>query len=510
MASNAALESHDAFNNNAGPKTGLSMYAALLDPSAASTTISKAPILFKEHDNAQSRQHEDTATETKQHNAALRFQPARRPQASLAKVKSRPVAAAQKIDGLSSRLIAVDNGGLPSVAKSTLEDWAAAFQAEDLPESTLHEGAVKRQRGGRKRRRREKEVTTIHPQDWDDIYDPLRPNRYEDYKQSEEKDRDIRDWRARLQSFKSGSLSNDSSSSGISTPSNPDRVANGPRQGFAPPLDLDTQKIAGDGRSAHPTIVEPGLNDATGDDAYARRMHLSQIAQATDATVPVSHEGPNIHDADVMRSSHILPHNQMSSTIQPPSDGTVSRAPVRYALSAPQPVANDVEVTQEHTNHGSQDEVQADEETSGPRSVRPGQRGFAERMMAKQGWTKGSGLGAEGAGMRAPLRVQIEKRKKRSDADGGGWVGPAGKGKIVGNTGNMHQGLQDHVTASDVVVLRGLMDRPELEVSSDTSFVQELGEHLAEKCGVVERVLLHPDTSQAFVKFSSQTSAIRV
>lgn len=33
---------------------------------------------------------------------------------------------------------------------------------------------------------------------WDDIYDPSRPNNYEEYKQSDEKIREVRDWKDRL------------------------------------------------------------------------------------------------------------------------------------------------------------------------------------------------------------------------------------------------------------------------------------------------------------------------
>ena len=35
-------------------------------------------------------------------------------------------------------------------------------------------------------------------QNWDDIYDPSRPNNYEDYKNSEEKLAEIREWKDRL------------------------------------------------------------------------------------------------------------------------------------------------------------------------------------------------------------------------------------------------------------------------------------------------------------------------
>ena len=35
-------------------------------------------------------------------------------------------------------------------------------------------------------------------QDWDDIYDPTRPNSYEEYSNSDEKRREIREWKEKL------------------------------------------------------------------------------------------------------------------------------------------------------------------------------------------------------------------------------------------------------------------------------------------------------------------------
>ena len=75
------------------------------------------------------------------------------------------------------------------------------------------------------------------------------------------------------------------------------------------------------------------------------------------------------------------------------------------------------------------DEEEQDEDA--PRSLHPGQKGFAERFMSKYGWTKGSGLGATGSGIKNPLQVKVEKRKKRPDSEGGGFVTPAGRGKII-------------------------------------------------------------------------------
>ena len=55
----------------------------------------------------------------------------------------------------------------------------------------------KRQRGGRKKRKKNREEHHV-PQNWDDIYDPSRPNNYEDYKHSDEKIIEIREWKDKL------------------------------------------------------------------------------------------------------------------------------------------------------------------------------------------------------------------------------------------------------------------------------------------------------------------------
>ena len=77
--------------------------------------------------------------------------------------------------------------------KSTLADWTAV----DDDDVNGFYGGEKRQRGGRKRRKKNKEEH-IEVQDWDDIFDPTRPISYEEYKHSDEKIREVREWKDRL------------------------------------------------------------------------------------------------------------------------------------------------------------------------------------------------------------------------------------------------------------------------------------------------------------------------
>lgn len=150
--------------------------------------------------------------------------------------------------------------------------------------------------------------------------------------------------------------------------------------------------------------------------------------------------------------------------------------------------SSEVELEKALAAEPEEDEEAAAEEDA-PRSLRPGQKGFAQRLMSKYGWSKGTGLGADGSGIVNPLRVQMDKRKKKSDAEGGGFRDPpGGRGKIVG--GNKKVPEKDSETGkfgamSEVIVLRGMVDgmnlEEEVEGSGDGGLMQEIGEECDEK-----------------------------
>lgn len=118
--------------------------------------------------------------------AALRFQPTKRPQLSAQKSKSKPT-----LPKAVPTATATPAAPAPPV-KSTLADWAA----DDDDVNGFYAGE-KRQRGGRKKRKKNREAQEF-VQNWDDIYDPSRPNNYEEYKHSDEQIAEVREWKDRL------------------------------------------------------------------------------------------------------------------------------------------------------------------------------------------------------------------------------------------------------------------------------------------------------------------------
>lgn len=150
-----------------------------------------------------------------------------------------------------------------------------------------------------------------------------------------------------------------------------------------------------------------------------------------------------------------------------------------------------------------------------PRSNRPGQKDFAQRLMSKYGWTAGSGLGASSSGIVNPLSVKIEKRRKRPDAEGGGFAEPGGRGRVVGGrtaaTSTSADGDAGKFGAmSEVIVLRNMLEGMEnLQEEINQGLGQEIGEECGNKYGRVERLYIDVEGRQVFIKFTDQVSALR-
>ena len=261
---------------------------------------------------------------------------------------------------------------------------------------------------------------------------------------------------------------------------------------FAPPSDLSFAPPP----ISHPAPSSPipamTQDDATGDDAYLRRMQKSGRDIAFESSSPGqnpnaptslpqlspqsrSFKGPPAHEAEA------LPEPVQTRT-------NVSRAPVRYAFPAapsnlpPPPAKGETELDLEDKGLDA-----GEGENEMPRSLRPGQKDFAKRFMSKHGWSKGSGLGASGSGITAPLQVQVEKQKKRPDSEGGGFVGPGGMGKIVGGKRTARDTQEGKFgPMSEVIMLEGMLNGMDLDLEMEAQnggLIQEIGEECGNKVG---------------------------
>ena len=93
----------------------------------------------------------------------------------------------------------------------TLAEWTADGDEDDVNGFYEQE---KRQRGGRKKKRKAKQEVLV-TQNWDDIYDPSRPNVFEDYKHSDERILEIQEWKERLYTHRDARRQRSSSDSEI-------------------------------------------------------------------------------------------------------------------------------------------------------------------------------------------------------------------------------------------------------------------------------------------------------
>lgn len=171
---------------------------------------------------------------------------------------------------------------------------------------------------------------------------------------------------------------------------------------------------------------------------------------------------------------------------------TISREPIRYALP---PAAPDEDLPTS--------EAQPEDDMSPERSLLPGQKGFATRLMSKYGWKAGTGLGAESTGIVQPLRAVASKSKDL-----------AGRGKIIDKNKRPQDDGGRFGKTSEVIVLRGMVDG--MQGEDEATILQDIGEECHAKYGHVERVFIdwgeqHSGlATRVFVQFTSQLSALRV
>jgi splicing factor 45 len=134
--------------------------------------------------------------------------------------------------------------------------------------------------------------------------------------------------------------------------------------------------------------------------------------------------------------------------------------------------------------------------------------------MAKHGYKKGQGLGANSTGIINALAVKVEKSKKTYDAEGNLVNAPPSMGKIVG--GKKKKGTEDTKMSSVVRCLHMIDGRDlDYEMGPEGNLVEEIGQECAERYGNIERVFVwrgaeeKGETVPVFLKFTAQISALR-
>ncbi|CAK7209408.1 hypothetical protein SEUCBS140593_000487 [Sporothrix eucalyptigena] len=403
-------------------------------------------------------------------NPAMRFQPIiRRPQQVKAKAKPKtgdlPIAASA-IPSTTSTTTAAPTSTTTAPptaaqppARTTLADWTADGDGDEdyYDDGGAGTGQKWHQRGGRKRKKKRMEEKQQRLAardayvDWDELYDPARPTNLDAYMHSDERVEAARAWKAVLYAHR---------------------------------------------RDRHQKEDEDDSSDNDDDDGGRGRPPLNNMFAPPP---PAAFAPPTSYDLPLASAS--APEDEEPPT-QPRPDGlVVSKPPIRFAPAAD---------TQDH----DMEEDKADDDRYDPtlsgtderRANRPGQAGFAARLMAKYGWTRGSGLGADESGIVNPLR-----HKK---VGGGG--GPA-IGRIVGGDGGSRRkeqapGMADaSESASRVIVLRNMVTGlPDLaDEVADGQLVQDIGEECGEQYGRIERVYIDVPGELVFIQFTEAVSALR-
>ncbi|KAG4304137.1 hypothetical protein PORY_002501 [Pneumocystis oryctolagi] len=445
-------------------------------------SIEREPITYT---NQQTETKKSTITqEIDEHrrmtSAALQFQPIRRPPQTKKNTKKTPSTYVQPH-------IVLQN-------VSSLDYWS--HKDEDINENYDNIEARKTAKNRKKKKKtKDMEVETIS---WDDPYDPLKPNDYEEYKMSDEAVQEMIDWKNKQE--KKIDIKDSEKYKNMGQ--------------FAPPTSYSPQPFTTNSFSenvASTNSIPSMLLDETAEEAYARRVAMSQnrnieinyqLKQSTEPSyennIPVSSSPPSVEplpsrntglvDETTNQSSNTLDDKRQTST----DNVTIIREPQMYGIKTD----NTEEFISTENNYQDQNVSESLEIQNN--SNMPGQKKFAERLMKKYGWEKGKGLGASNDGIINPLIVKQSKDRK-----GTGSIINKNPSEKVGKFGKM----------SKVVLLTNVS---ELETLDD-DLSQEIGDECNKSYGKVERCFVYKNTNSSlttdivrvFVLFTDTISALR-
>lgn len=297
-------------------------------------------------------------------------------------------------------------------------------------------------------------------------------------------------------------------SGGSYPPAMPPVQSNDDDDDAIPGLGLDNRELVPSIAPLHHGLAQ------TGDDAYTRRLAMSQAA-------PLSQP-----EAVRALSPPVLAYNPFAppSSVPPPPSVGPSTAAVPLGLEDRIKAAASIAarlgalgVNQGQPAHGGispgPESQLALSQAESESSKRPNPHGFAARLMAKWGHKEGQGLGADGAGIVNALTVE-QVQSGKSGKKGGGQGVHGQKGRIV-NDNDDPRAREDRLRfgePSRVVVLTNMISIEDVE---DGDLRDDIGSECS-KNGTVERVIMHavypppPNEDEAvrvFVLFAGPSGA---
>ncbi|CAA7271748.1 unnamed protein product [Cyclocybe aegerita] len=526
--------------------------------------------------------------------AALAFAPMRRPQAQKAKTVaaattprlpagasilstlpgSTPAAVALSSTAVVFAPPALVDTSNPPAAQETQAATTQGWGRKVKPPSMILEEDVngfqnkQRKKPGKGKSKKNKNAPVVPIWDPYELYDPLRPNDYNEYKIWRTKERierrerlhDQRRQEDRKRSRKSASYS-DSEATGSGGEERPrktgrydtfDHWSRGrPDSGRESAEDFPI-------RDAPPVVLDKNM---TGDEAYQRRLALSAAAppRLRSSTPPsfVRDESPapnpdhlaaetgedaylrHIAISTIHRDQPAAATNPPLQIARSPSPSALAYnpfAPPSVPLPPPGPLSVNVPsafqdrakaaaaIAARLTALGASAASQPTPAVPPPvaeEETKPDPHGFAARLMAKWGHKEGQGLGVDGSGIVNALVVeQVGSSKGKGNKSGN--ARPSGKGVGVGSKiGKIINNNEDAKAREDrerfgeptrVVVLTNMVGPEDVE---DEDLRGEIGDECS-KNGTVERVIVHAvhptpvnpeDAVRIFVLFAGPVGA---